>query len=436
MSSDPLHDLELEITKAAHRQALVLSLPRRPRRRFALALACILSLLVVTAVALAASGLLSSGAPVALPPGLPVNPDSGLGVVKLATVRLLPVAVPDPGGGPPWGLRYVATTRGLGCLQTGRLVRGMIGVIGEDDAFANDGAFHALPADFVTDSPFPCGTLDARGHAYGGVSMFAAPASGLVTQTSAEPGCERLERPPPAGIRLPARIHPPPICPSQDERTLYFGMAGPDATSVTYLAGGKTHTLATVGSQGAYLIVLASPGPGMNGFSPLPGAGGGPIERIDYRNGYVCSLKPKNHDEPVGPGTDTCPHVGQVPIRHPDLTVADVASPVTVTVTNGRSGKTLVIGFVARLAITDASSEYSISIAYPGREPRCGSILSGPLLGNIGRDREAHFDESTDGCHGTFTGTISYRYGENTSGLPFDIVGPSLTVGRFTVRVS
>jgi hypothetical protein len=429
MNHDPLAELERALVDAAHRQALVLSLPRRPRRRWAVPLVAVLAILALAAAALAASGLLSTGAPLTLPPGIPVNPDSGLGVARLATVRLLPIAVADPGGGPPWGLRYVATTRGLGCLQTDRLVRGMLGVIGEDDAFANDGRFHALPAGLLN-GPFPCGSLDARGDAFGGSLVYAAPASGLITPTRAQTGCEVRPVLPP-GVpppRLPAQRGP--FCPPQDERAIYLGMAGPDATSVTYVAGGHAHTVATVGRQGAYLIVLDRTGPLVaTGYSPLAGAGGGPIRSIRYRDGYVCVRSSKQLN------SQTCPHVGQVLAKRPRVTAADVVAPLEVAVTDGSHGTQLTVGFTARVAVTDASSAYEISIRFPGSEPRCGSVLSGPLIADNSEGQREHFDQPTEGCRGTFRGTVYYQDGGNTDGLPYDFTGPALTVGRFTVKV-
>jgi hypothetical protein len=219
------------------------------------------------------------------------------------------------------------------------------------------------------------------------------------------------------------------ICPPADERALYFGMAGPDAKSVTYVVAGRTHTVATAGRQGAYLIVLASPGPGQNGYSPLPGAGGGPIRRIDYRNGFDCVLAPKSLR------SQTCPHVGQVPVRGPRLTSADVAAPLAVSVAGGRHGRTLVVSFTARVAVTDASSAYVINLRFPGSEPHCGSIISGPLTADNAKGQREHFAQPIGGCRGTFRGAVYYRHGDDTDGIPFDIAGRPLTVGRFTLDV-
>src|SRR5206468_2059830 len=137
---------------------------------------------------------------------------------------LLNVEVPDPAGGPPWGLRYVATTRGLGCLQVGRIVRGDIGVLGQDGVFANDGRFHRLPENYLggVEGPFPCGTLDARGHVFGGIYAHGVPASALILPTSTQRGCSAREETPrhiPARLRhrLEARRRRlPPRCPAGD----------------------------------------------------------------------------------------------------------------------------------------------------------------------------------------------------------------------------
>jgi hypothetical protein len=58
---------------------------------------------------------------------VPVTPE----VTSLATtyvdapipssVRLLALCVADPDGSPPWGLRMIKTTRGLMCVQVGRI---------------------------------------------------------------------------------------------------------------------------------------------------------------------------------------------------------------------------------------------------------------------------------------------------------------------------
>src|SRR5439155_5493846 len=114
----------------------------------------IVSALVLAAVGIAAGGLLDNGKPVKPPGHQAPKPHEGLGVIKPGSVKILPVAVPDPAGGPPWGLRYLETTRGAGCLQTGRLVRGQLGVLGQDGAFGNDARFHPFVSNYLGDNYF------------------------------------------------------------------------------------------------------------------------------------------------------------------------------------------------------------------------------------------------------------------------------------------
>jgi hypothetical protein len=432
MTSDPFDLLDERLREVVRRQALDPS-ERRPasvrgaRRRTLVGLAGVLALLAAAAAALAATGLLSAGTPLMPPTGTPLDPHAGFGIPRVGSV-VLPVAVPDPGGGPPWGLRYVTTTRGLGCLQAGRLVRGQIGVIGQDSAFADDGRFHRLAADYLYGA-FPCGTLDAHGHAFAGVAVTGAPASGLIGPTQAERGCERL---PSSAAHVPAvpGYHRPtlPACPAQDERYVYYGMAGPQAVSVTYVNHGQLRSVATVGGLGAYLIVLPAPARGQQQFSPLPGAGGGPIRSIAFRNGYVCRLPVPTWTG----GARTCPHVGQVPLA-PAPAPADVSSPVTASIARKATGHTLVVSFIARLPVTSASSQYTVRVVFPGRAPNCGNTIIGPLVSNVARGQRERFTQSTNGCHGTFRGTVSYDYGLSGVVPSFGTAGNSVTVGTFTV---
>ena len=108
------------------------------------------------------AGLIQLGAPAKLPFSLDGNPREGSGALVPGTVRMLPIAAPDPAGGPDWGMRVLSTTRGEGCLQLGRLLDGKLGALGQDGAFGNDGRFHELPVSAAFESTAaPCST--ARG---------------------------------------------------------------------------------------------------------------------------------------------------------------------------------------------------------------------------------------------------------------------------------
>ena len=209
---------------------------------------------------------------------------SGLGALIPGTVKLLSVATADPGGGPAWGLRVLSTTRGAGCVQVGRLVDGKLVALGEDGAFGNDGRAHALPTSVAINS-FSCALLDSQGQFFTSVTMLGQTASAAwwYRSTSCVPtGTPR------------ARSSTHPACPLGDERDVYYGLLGPQATSITYTVAGQRHTQATVGPDGAYLIVTD-----VSAHQRIPGAGGGtaddvpvfsPITSIQYRNGATCHL--------------------------------------------------------------------------------------------------------------------------------------------------
>jgi hypothetical protein len=283
---------------------------RRPARlRPSLVVALVLVAMLLAAAALAASGLLGGGAPLKPPRGTSRDPHSGLGVSRAGSAQVLPVAVADPAGDPPWGLRYVTTSRGLGCLQAGRLVDGKIGVLGQDGAFADDGRFHPLTRNYLGGiaAPFACGTVDAHGHAFASVAMNGVPASGLLQPSATQPGCVAHRDHGPLG----ARQKKIPICPRKDWRLVYYGMAGPEAKSVTYAAGGeRLRTVPTVGEQGAYLIVLKASIHlrGLAQYTSLDSAGAG-LVRVTYRDGSVCRVAA------AGDVIRPCPHVGEVPVR-------------------------------------------------------------------------------------------------------------------------
>ncbi|HTY97981.1 MAG TPA: hypothetical protein VMB91_13135 [Solirubrobacteraceae bacterium] len=191
--------------------------------------------------ALAATGVLQTGAPVSSE--VRATPNAGEGTVIASSVRLLPLRVPDPGGGPPWGLRAARTSRGLLCVEVGRVVGGRIGVLGRDGAFHDDGAFHPFGETYLPG--VGCGTEDARGDAFTNVQLHGIPASGqLDNRRYTSGGCY-------GGSASAA------ACPPSQLRDVYFGMLGPDATGVTALDGhGHTSVSATSSPSGAYLVVV------------------------------------------------------------------------------------------------------------------------------------------------------------------------------------
>ena len=191
--------------------------------------------------ALAATGVLQTGAPVSSE--VKATPYADEGTVIASSVRVLPLRVADPAGGPPWGLRVARTSRGLLCVELGRVVGGRIGVLGRDGAFHDDGAFHPFAESYLPG--VGCGTEDGRGDAFTNVQMHGIPAGGpLDNRRYTSGGCY-------TGSASGA------TCPPSQLRDVYFGMLGPEATDVTAVdAAGGTTVAPTAAPSGAYLVVL------------------------------------------------------------------------------------------------------------------------------------------------------------------------------------
>ncbi len=158
-----LAQLERDLLKAANRRNAAAAgaesradarVPRHAARsrlrRLRLPLIAFACLLASATVALAASGVILSGAPVR-PEGR-LSPGVGEGVPASGASQLLALRVPDPEGGLPWGMRIVRTTRGEVCVQIGRIQNGRLGELGIDGVFHDDGRFHPLPADVLPET--------------------------------------------------------------------------------------------------------------------------------------------------------------------------------------------------------------------------------------------------------------------------------------------
>jgi hypothetical protein len=341
------------------------------------------ALLILTAGALAATGVIRIGAP-AEPTGAHLAPLSGGGLVK-GTVRRLPIATPDPGAGPPWGMRVLSTKAGEGCVQVGRLVDGKLGAIGQDNAFHDDGLFH----EFALESTFAkhaCTLLDGDGRIFLNATVGDMPASawvgfggGCVPSTASH--AERFEE----------DGKPRTVCPQTDERNLYYGLLGPDAQSITYKLDGHTYTKATVGAEGAYLLVTkASPTQLLNfsaGSTQDVVPVDGPITELHYRDGATCHLTSRSW---IG-GKDACTPVLQVPVgwtppKTPAPTAAQVLTPLRTRLVRGRGGGyEVLLSFRSRVAITSARSAYTVRWREPGMPSGAygGALLtpSSPAVG-------------------------------------------------------
>ena len=422
--------------------------PRLRASRWRVVLVMLLLVLVGAAVAFA-SGLISFGAPATSVPVF-ANPRAGLGKIAPGTVRLLPISVPDPRGGLPWGMRVLSTTRGVGCLQVGRLLDGRLVALGQDGAFGNDGRAHELPLSTNVER-LNCSLVDGRGGIFDSVTIkseVASAAQGV--------HCE------PPGTYAPSHRAAFSTCPLADERNLYYGMLGPDATSLTYSSGGKSHTVATVGPDGAYLIV--TPGTthrysgaagrleraGLYAFDDVPVYS--PITAIHYRGGATCHLMTA---ERWIYGSRACAPPLPEPfgwVQAGVPTHAQLATPIHTTLIRDAEGRRAIrVRFTSRVAISSLRGEYHLEWHDPGMAPQgyatqtidegTSASYSGliPQGRNIaaGQTLTATIDEGRFGpplAPGITTGSVTLDYAtgpliqaeEDTAKIP---------VGTFKIRV-
>jgi hypothetical protein len=416
----------------------------RPRRSRPAIVA--LAGLLATGSALAASGVLRTGAPVGAP--VAAIPGAYEGAVIPGSTHMLALRVADPDGGPPWGLRVLRTTRGLTCVQFGRVVDGRLGVLGRDGAFDDDGAFHPFASDFL--DGVGCGTDDARGNAFINEQFHGVPASALVVdQQHISGGCYRAS----TGTGS---------CPKAELRDVYFGLLGPDALSITRTAAGGDGTIPTVGPEGAYLIVLAHRPTICMPKAVFCTVGesfstGGPelvpyevIRAVNYRGGRRCQVLTAAQLRP-GHMSSSCPAVGySAPAAHP-IAAAQLASKVSAHVEPARfycekdeqiapcEGRVprgarridtsigppellLVVEFTARAAVTNFDSHYEIDTSDPSdpRDRSCpvaGASQFGPTQRNLRAGQRVRYTEFVDrGCPGETRVSVGYVTVDGPSG--------------------
>ena len=328
---------------------------------------------------------------VKVPNGRPAHAIPGFGTIP-STAKIVAQA-PDPDGGLPWGLRTVRTTRGQICLDVGRVQNGTLGALGTDGAWANDHRFHPTPIGGGQGglSGF-CWVTDVRGDAFLNVTSDDTIANGA-TQGLVDGGahgkaahtllCPATNR---AGEQQFNLAKP---CPPGVLRELAYGVLGPDAVSITYIGpDGQRVTERTTGPEGAYLIVARHPAakctlpahphglscPALGSYGPALAAG--VITEVTYRGGRVCQLPAPRADGLVRQAT--CPLVGYRAPQAPHLTVAQLASPVHVTVVpaahhcvsnapnvTGCKQTRLTISFTARVAVRTHASFYESVIDAP-----------------------------------------------------------------------
>jgi hypothetical protein len=397
----------------------------------------------LAAVVLAGAGgsalLLTEGKP--LPPAfvLPANPNTGLGEPVAASLALLPMRVADPEGGPPWGMRVIQTTRGLVCLQGGRVVNGQLGGLGTAYAFNADGHFHPfLPADAIGIDG--CVTGDEHGLAFmpGGPEIVTADGLPLAGE-NLWPG-ERVH------CDLPGQDNWGVRCPQDELRQVAMGVLGPDAASINVSTSGRAFTVQPYGPEGAYLIVLPAQADA-NASMPSGSAGtegstsnapGGAVLTVTYRDGSQCEI----------PAEQECPREG---FDFPSSALpssAEVSAPIAVhylpSVThpsapliawartsdpdrrtafpgNNRTGpngigeelpgSALAVSFEARVSAKNESSGYVVQLV-PQEVAGCatpGLIVSQPTEQTISAGQHVEMTVPLeDRCATSYSGTVFY----------------------------
>jgi hypothetical protein len=375
--------------------------PARHRTIPASAAAAVTALLVISAVALAVTGTFSTGSPVR-PPVRPVA-SAGAGIAARGT-RLLAMRVADPAGGLPWGMRLVRTTRGLVCVQVGRIDGSQLGVLGQDGAFGDDGRFHPVAPDVVD---YHRSTTE--------VSSCLSP--GQTTSLEADIPQNGV-----FGTRHPQAI------PKSARRWISYGLLGPRAVSVSYTTEGHEHTIPVTRGSGAYLVVLPSPQKG--GFETGGGAVSttefvtpqGAVSSIAYRvHGRLCSeSRPASEAASAHP---QCPRplVAQQP-GAPRRLHRRIAIRLTA------SG-TAIVTFMAPRAVTSALSGYTVEIPSP-----CHEGIDGiPVERDVRAGEAVHVaipSAFVNACGHTATVRVIYKHDRERFPLGED----DLIVGETVVR--
>jgi hypothetical protein len=404
-------------------------------RRGSLLVAIALGALVLAVAALAATGVIGFGAPVRAshPPGRerPSKTD-GIGIPVAAADGLpvsaqpLAISVRDPGGGLPWGMRVVRTTRGLLCVQIGRLLDGRLGVLGQDGQFHDDGLFHEIPA--TTLDPDTC----------------IAPSVWTIMSDDGLPAAGALQSPASSCVPpwLKAGPSGPKPCPAGDERLIGFGVLGPHAVSVSYMVHGQLHTMPTAGRLGAYLVVLRLPPKlqqnapalggkgGLLGGFPIGAGRGEVVSRLVFRyGGHLCQTGFDR--QPHGPPQCTS-HVSRTRALLPKVP-RGLHTSVALKDRKVPGGYELRVTFTAPVAVTNASTAYGIQVTRPSSsECGRGGVWGQSIERDVPRGQALHFSEfvpQPHDCRGVVRGEVLY------GGQPFGGFLGSRgleTIGRFS----
>jgi hypothetical protein len=363
----------------------------------------VLALLGTTTIALAASGVILTGSNVPTQ-GHP-RPGYGLGVPTPGGSELLPLRARDPAGGLPWGMRIVRTTRGLLCVQIGRVQDGMLGELGIDGAFHDDGRFHPLPADALWVQRGFGANCELSGR-----SGFAAAIVGV------QPSAVGLE--PSAASTSVSRA---------SLREISFGLLGEHARKIAYRSEDGVKTAEMLPGLGAYLIVQRAPHGGQLGgeASGSPTSEGDPVDpdgtltAITYSYGKR-TCKVIGHGNALSAcGFSEGPlRVGPLPRVHVPLHVQFEIHDHTVTAAY--------LVFRAPYPVTSAAEDYSVY------SNGCKEVLSGESVDHdLAKGAIVHISIASDLAHACSRSVrISLYYTRSID----DNVAPA-ALGKVTIHI-
>jgi len=409
---------------------------RRPQRRFGGLAARSLRVSVMigvgaavfAAAAVAGVGLLTMGTSIGPQPDHSPASSIGWGSPVRDSMEVLALRVPDPAGGPPWGLGVFETTRGVACPVTGRVSHGQIGALGIDYAFKNDGRFHPLlPSSSIG---VDCEPPDANSHLFLTGSPPLTTSSGDTAQSAAisqRPHCN-----------LPGEHDWAVRCPQDSLRVLYYGFLGPAARSVGYTFGGVRVEERVSGPSGGYLVVLpAPPGSTVGKAGALGDVAATPTLYATYTNGRTCAIQSVLSSRP-----GSCALVGYVQAPTDLPSQALIASHARATY-HGDAG--IVVTFKARVAVTNTQSAYGVHVVQPSTPPCTNEPGLAPLDTNTDATIAAGATLSltvrlASACRGRYVGRV-YFYRDTSPYEPLarlldpNAHPPGVTVAVFTVVV-
>ncbi len=393
---------------------------RGRRRRWTLLAAASL-LLASTTIALAASGVILTGA--AVSPSGKLSPGVGVGVPAAGSSRLLSLRVPDPEGGPPWGMRILHTTRHLVCVQVGRVVGGALGELGIDGAFNNDARVHPLRADVLPTNSLSSSTANTSCHLPG--ETFTAEVHGLDRSAAGELRSS-------LGDEL--RSSPRPVL-----RDIFYGALGGHALSVTYAAGAARRTIPVEPPAGAYLIVRA-PTPGeqlaVGGGSAAPrgAAETFPISPTPPLTAITYRIRARTCVQRLGaaiPGSCFA-LLPRFAVRPPPARRLNLPVRVRLRLRDGHVAAARV-SFRAPYAVTTAARQYAVAIPTPchlgtavqpiDRNVRAGSVVGVTLI-----------EPFANACGPALRIEVLYNEGSDLGGAAPGVPGV-VTVGSTTVEL-